>query len=381
MSPRALVATAVVLFSLCRPRPSGALRGTRRGGAPGRAGKRKGSTPARSTGFAAPDRAGRAALPAARPRRGRRGRAADAPCAGTVRLAIARVALLRRGTPAGTSPRSSLPSRGTASPAGRSTAASGRARSGPRSVASSAGRDSPWTAWQAQRPTRARRPSSAPYALSRPVGARASATASGRVAPLPRGCRFPGPLREGGSRAAAGRVVARWDSGGYGTPRGLLHRGRVHTLYAHLSRIGVRRGQRVSAGTRLGRVGLLGRLHGPAPPLRGARPRRRGEPATRLCASSFERCIAAWIAFRNAARTPACSSSRIAAIVVPPGEVTISRSSTGCILSSRRSLAVPSIVWTTSSVATSARARAGSPPRSSTPRGARSTPGPSRRPP
>ena len=36
-------------------------------------------------------------------------------------------------------------------------------------------------------------------------------------------------------------------------------------------------------------------------------------------ASSFERSIAAWIAFRNAARTPARSSSRIAWIVVPPG--------------------------------------------------------------
>src|SRR6266542_898337 len=60
--------------------------------------------------------------------------------------------------------------------------------------------------------------------------------------------------------------------------------------------------------------------------------------------------MAAWIAFRNAARTPACSSSRIAAIVVPPGEVTDSRNSTGCIFSSRSCLAVPSIVWTTSVV-------------------------------
>src|SRR5581483_3780761 len=36
-------------------------------------------------------------------------------------------------------------------------------------------------------------------------------------------------------------------------------------------------------------------------------------------ASSRARSIAAWIALRNAARTPACSSSRMAAIVVPPG--------------------------------------------------------------
>src|SRR5262249_51789094 len=58
-------------------------------------------------------------------------------------------------------------------------------------------------------------------------------------------------------------------------------------------------------------------------------------------ASSRERSIAAWIALRNAARTPACSSSRIAAIVVPPGEVTDSRSSTGCMPWSRSCFAVP----------------------------------------
>src|SRR3954471_3098492 len=67
-------------------------------------------------------------------------------------------------------------------------------------------------------------------------------------------------------------------------------------------------------------------------------------------ASSRERSIAAWIALRKAARTPACSSSRIARMVVPPGDVTASRSSTGCIFSSRSSFAVPSIVCTTSCV-------------------------------
>src|SRR5689334_1347125 len=67
-------------------------------------------------------------------------------------------------------------------------------------------------------------------------------------------------------------------------------------------------------------------------------------------ASSFERSIAAWIALNSAARTPALSSSCTARIVVPPGEVTASRSSTGCIRSSRSSRAVPSIVCTTSCV-------------------------------
>ena len=73
-----------------------------------------------------------------------------------------------------------------------------------------------------------------------------------------------------------------------------------------------------------------------------------GRYALSPAASSRERTMAAWIAFRNAARTPAISSSRIAAIVVPPGEVTISRNSTGCIFRSRICWAVPSIVWTTS---------------------------------
>jgi hypothetical protein len=53
--------------------------------------------------------------------------------------------------------------------------------------------------------------------------------------------------------------------------------------------------------------------------------RRRHSPR----ASWLPRCLAASIASRKAARTPADSSTRIAAIVVPPGEVTISRSSTG----------------------------------------------------
>src|SRR6266542_675792 len=73
---------------------------------------------------------------------------------------------------------------------------------------------------------------------------------------------------------------------------------------------------------------------------------RHGSPA----ASSRERSMAACMALRKAARTPARSSSRIARIVVPPGEVTCSRSSTGCTCSSRSSFAVPSIVWTTSCV-------------------------------
>jgi murein DD-endopeptidase MepM/ murein hydrolase activator NlpD len=63
---------------------------------------------------------------------------------------------------------------------------------------------------------------------------------------------------------ARGRVVrASWNSGGYGYLVTLQHRRRVRSLYAHLSRILVRRGQWISAGTRLGRVGATGHATGP----------------------------------------------------------------------------------------------------------------------
>ena len=55
----------------------------------------------------------------------------------------------------------------------------------------------------------------------------------------------------------------------------------------------------------------------------------------------------------NAARTLWSSSWRMAAAVVPPGEVTRSRSTVGCSPVSRSSFADPSMVCTTSSVAVS----------------------------
>ena len=55
----------------------------------------------------------------------------------------------------------------------------------------------------------------------------------------------------------------------------------------------------------------------------------------------------------NAARTLWSSSCRTAAAVVPPGEVTRSRSTVGCSPVSRSSLAEPSMVCTTSWVAMS----------------------------
>jgi lysozyme family protein len=64
--------------------------------------------------------------------------------------------------------------------------------------------------------------------------------------------------------AATGRVRrAGWDSGGYGYLVVIGHGHRVRTMYAHLSRVFVHRGQRIGAGSRLGRVGATGHAFGP----------------------------------------------------------------------------------------------------------------------
>ena len=56
---------------------------------------------------------------------------------------------------------------------------------------------------------------------------------------------------------------AGWDSGGYGYLIVLRHRHHVRTFYAHLSHIGVHRGEHVRAGERIGRVGASGEATGP----------------------------------------------------------------------------------------------------------------------
>jgi murein DD-endopeptidase MepM/ murein hydrolase activator NlpD len=58
-------------------------------------------------------------------------------------------------------------------------------------------------------------------------------------------------------------VKAGWDNGGYGYLIVVRHPRHVRTMYAHLSRIGVHRGERVSAGTVIGRVGSTGFSTGP----------------------------------------------------------------------------------------------------------------------
>jgi murein DD-endopeptidase MepM/ murein hydrolase activator NlpD len=64
--------------------------------------------------------------------------------------------------------------------------------------------------------------------------------------------------------AASGRVTwAGYHAGGWGLLVAVAHRDGVRTLYAHLSQVDVRVGQKVVAGERLGRVGATGDATGP----------------------------------------------------------------------------------------------------------------------
>jgi murein DD-endopeptidase MepM/ murein hydrolase activator NlpD len=86
----------------------------------------------------------------------------------------------------------------------------------------------------------------------------------------PRGDGFhPGldyPAPSGTTVRAAGRgvvVFAGWDTGGYGNLVTIEHPRGVRSMYAHLSRIFVRRGQSVVAGSTVGAVGTTGLSTGP----------------------------------------------------------------------------------------------------------------------
>jgi murein DD-endopeptidase MepM/ murein hydrolase activator NlpD len=64
--------------------------------------------------------------------------------------------------------------------------------------------------------------------------------------------------------ARSGEVVwAGWRDGGWGNEVTIAHGGGVRTIYAHLSRVDVRVGQRVSTGTPIGLVGATGDATGP----------------------------------------------------------------------------------------------------------------------
>jgi len=86
----------------------------------------------------------------------------------------------------------------------------------------------------------------------------------------PRGGRFhtgvdiAAPMGASVAAAASGRVAYAADlAGGWGLLVSIAHGGGVRTLYAHLSRIDVRLGQRVQAGSQVGLVGATGHASGP----------------------------------------------------------------------------------------------------------------------
>src|SRR5205085_534200 len=103
-----------------------------------------------------------------------------------------------------------------------------------------------------------------PIALARPVAAPLGDLFGPRGTGFHPGLDFPAPLGIPVRAAAGGRVVfASHTGGGYGNLVVVAHGGGVRTRYAHLSRLAVRRGRVVSAGTLLGRVGATGRATGP----------------------------------------------------------------------------------------------------------------------
>jgi len=77
------------------------------------------------------------------------------------------------------------------------------------------------------------------------------------------GIDFKGPIGSPIYAAADGRVTFAGQKSGYGNAIEITHANGLLTRYAHLSRIGVRVGQQVAAGTTIGGLGSTGRSTGP----------------------------------------------------------------------------------------------------------------------
>jgi murein DD-endopeptidase MepM/ murein hydrolase activator NlpD len=103
-----------------------------------------------------------------------------------------------------------------------------------------------------------------PISLAVPVQAPTGDTYGPRGTRFHSGLDFPAPGGTPVSAAAAGRVVfAGLHTGGWGNLVVIRHASGVRTLYAHLSRIDVSLGRRVSAGASVGQVGATGHATGP----------------------------------------------------------------------------------------------------------------------
>ena len=99
-------------------------------------------------------------------------------------------------------------------------------------------------------------------ALSSPFGDRANPF-SGRGSESHGGLDFKGAHGEPVRATAAGRVVGAGWQGGYGNLVEVAHAHGYNTLYAHLSRVEVTKGQQLAAGDTVGLLGSTGRSTGP----------------------------------------------------------------------------------------------------------------------
>jgi len=107
-------------------------------------------------------------------------------------------------------------------------------------------------------------PPSCPLRLLRPLAAPVISAFGPRGTRFHSGVDLPAPSGTGIAVAAPGYVSwAAWRDGGWGDLVVVAHGRGVRTMYAHLSQIEVRVGERVSAGFELGRVGATGDATGP----------------------------------------------------------------------------------------------------------------------
>src|SRR4051794_27352254 len=107
-------------------------------------------------------------------------------------------------------------------------------------------------------------PRRSPLRLARPISAGIGDGFGPRDNKFHPGLDFPAALGTAVFAARSGRVTwAGWWAGGYGNLVSVALGSGVRTMYAHLSSIAVRRGQRVVTGTLLGRVGSTGLSTGP----------------------------------------------------------------------------------------------------------------------
>jgi peptidoglycan hydrolase-like protein with peptidoglycan-binding domain len=103
-----------------------------------------------------------------------------------------------------------------------------------------------------------------PMPLRRPVAAPITDVFGPRGNRFHSGIDFPADFGATVVAAGAGRVAyAGWHDGGWGQLVTIAHGNGVRTMYAHLSAVDVRVGQRVREGEQVGRVGATGIATGP----------------------------------------------------------------------------------------------------------------------